>query len=46
MVFGNMEQGVDWMAHFGGAAFGVVFAFILYKPQGNNIYLGGDSNGW
>ena len=45
MVFGNMEQGVDWMAHFGGAAFGVVIAFILYKPQGNNIYLGGDSNG-
>lgn len=35
MVFGNMEQGVDWMAHFGGALLGVVSAFVLYKPQSN-----------
>lgn len=33
MVFGNMEEGVDWMAHLGGALLGVVMAFILYRPQ-------------
>ena len=38
MVFGNMEQGVDWMAHFGGALLGVVSAFVLYKPQSNTRF--------
>ena len=33
MVFGNMEEGVDWMAHLGGTLLGVVMAFILYRPQ-------------
>lgn len=33
MVFGNMEEGIDWMAHLGGALLGVVMAFILYRPQ-------------
>ena len=33
MVFGNMEEGVDWMAHLGGALLGVVMACILYRPQ-------------
>lgn len=33
MVFGNMEEGVDWMAHLGGSLLGVVMAFILYRPQ-------------
>ena len=39
MVFGNMEEGVDWMAHFGGAIVGVVIAFICYRPKfGNNRF--------
>ena len=33
MVFGNMEEGVDWMAHLGGALIGVLLAFILYRPK-------------
>lgn len=33
MVFGNMEEGVDWMAHFGGALLGVAIALILYRPR-------------
>lgn len=33
MVFGNMEEGVDWMAHLGGAVIGVVLALILYRPK-------------
>lgn len=33
MVFGNMEEGVDWMAHLGGALIGVIMAFILYRPD-------------
>ncbi|MFQ9514263.1 MAG: rhomboid family intramembrane serine protease [Eubacterium sp.] len=33
MVFGNMEEGVDWMAHLGGAVTGVIMAFIIYRPK-------------
>ena len=40
MVFGNMEEGVDWMAHLGGALIGVIMAFILYRPQKRD-YIGG-----
>lgn len=32
-VFGNMQEGIDWMAHFGGALTGVILAFILYRPK-------------
>lgn len=40
MVFGNMEEGVDWMAHLGGALIGVIMALILYRPQKRD-YIGG-----
>lgn len=33
MVFGNMQQGIDWMAHFGGSVFGVIIGLILYNPK-------------
>ena len=33
MVFGNMQEGVDWMAHFGGAITGVVLGLLLYRPK-------------
>ena len=33
MVFGNTQEGVDWMAHLGGALCGVVMALVLYKPK-------------
>ena len=29
MVFGNMSQGVDWMAHLGGAITGLILGFVL-----------------
>lgn len=32
-VFGNMQEGVDWVAHFGGALTGVITAFALYRPK-------------
>ena len=38
MVFGNMEEGVDWMAHLGGALVGVVLAFLLYWPKNRENY--------
>lgn len=38
MVFGNMEEGVDWMAHLGGALIGVIIAFILYRPKFNTRF--------
>lgn len=40
MVFGNMEEGVDWMAHLGGALIGVILAFILYRPKKRNYMEG------
>lgn len=33
MVFGNMEEGVDWAAHLGGAVFGLGLGFALYRPK-------------
>ena len=33
MVFGNMQEGVDWMAHFGGALTGVIIGLLLYRPK-------------
>lgn len=33
MVFGNMQEGVDWMAHLGGAITGVVLGVLLYRPK-------------
>lgn len=33
MIFGNMEEGVDWIAHLGGAISGVALAFIFYRPK-------------
>lgn len=38
MVFGNMEEGVDWMAHFGGAVIGVIMAFVLYRIRDNKRF--------
>lgn len=38
MVFGNMEEGVDWMAHFGGAIIGVFIAFAFYRPKYNQRF--------
>ena len=38
MVFGNMEEGVDWMAHLGGAVIGAILAFILYSPKINRRF--------
>lgn len=32
-VFGNMQEGVDWVAHFGGALTGAVMSFMLYRPK-------------
>lgn len=37
MIFGNMEQGVDWMAHLGGAVFGVILGLMLYPKQNHTI---------
>ena len=41
MVFGNMEEGVDWMAHLGGAIAGIIMGLILYNPKksGKLLYL-------
>ena len=39
MVFGNMQEGVDWIAHLGGALMGVVMAFLLYNPSKGNRLL-------
>lgn len=39
MVFGNMEEGVDWMAHLGGALTGVIIAFAIYRPKLKNNLL-------
>lgn len=33
MVFGNMQEGVDWMAHFGGAVAGIILGILLYRPS-------------
>lgn len=38
MVFGNMEEGVDWMAHLGGAVTGVLMAFLIYRPKTINDF--------
>ena len=32
-VFGNMQEGVDWVAHFGGALTGAAMSFMLYRPK-------------
>lgn len=33
MVFGNIQEGIDWVAHLGGAVTGVIMAAILYRPK-------------
>lgn len=33
MIFGNMEQGIDWMAHLGGAVTGLLMGLILYRSK-------------
>lgn len=33
MVFGNMEEGIDWMAHLGGAVTGLLLGMILYRKK-------------
>lgn len=33
MVFGNIEEGVDWIAHLFGAMQGVALAMFCYKPK-------------
>ncbi len=38
MVFGNMEEGVDWMAHLGGAMLGVAAALLVYRPKFNGRF--------
>ncbi len=37
MVFGNMQEGVDWMAHLGGAVTGLIVAAIWYRPKNKSI---------
>ena len=37
MVFGNMQEGVDWMAHFGGALTGVLIGLVCYKPKSQSF---------
>lgn len=32
-VFGNMQEGVDWVAHLGGAVTGVIMASLLYRAK-------------
>lgn len=32
-VFGNMQEGVDWVAHLGGAVTGVIMASLLYNVK-------------
>ena len=39
MVFGNMQEGVDWMAHLGGAVTGVVIALAIYIPGNKPLHL-------
>ena len=39
MVFGNMQEGVDWMAHLGGAVTGVVIALAIYRPGNKPLHL-------
>lgn len=36
MVFGNMQEGVDWMAHLGGALMGLMLGLLLYWPSKRN----------
>jgi rhomboid protease GluP len=38
MVFGNMEEGVDWMAHLGGALVGAFLGLVLYRPEKLQYY--------
>jgi len=38
MVFGNMEEGVDVMAHLGGALIGVAMGFLLYRIKDRGRY--------
>ncbi len=33
MIFGNMQEGVDWMAHLGGGLTGLVLGLLLYRPK-------------
>lgn len=33
MVFGNMSEGIDWMAHLGGAVTGLVLGILLYRSK-------------
>ena len=39
MVFGNMQEGVDWMAHLGGAVTGVIIALAIYRPGNKPLHL-------
>ena len=39
MVFGYMQEGVDWMAHLGGAVTGVVIALAIYRPGNKPLHL-------
>lgn len=37
-IFGNMQEGVDWVAHLGGALTGVVMAVIMYRMPSDVVY--------
>lgn len=37
MVFGNMEEGIDWMAHLGGAVTGLILGMILYRKKKRKV---------
>ncbi|MCR5737212.1 MAG: rhomboid family intramembrane serine protease [Eubacterium sp.] len=38
MVFGNMQEGVNWVAHLGGAVSGVILGALLYWPPKKESY--------
>lgn len=39
VVFGNMQDGIDWVAHLGGGLTGLAMAFVLYRPDGSDELL-------
>ncbi len=38
IIFGNMQEGVDWVAHLGGALMGLLMALVFYHPQRSDTF--------